>query len=64
MMADNPEVTVRKIDLAWEMTKLALGALSTTPTEWQNREKRILDSFRNIYPDISKTISGDVTKPS
>ena len=64
MMSDHPEVTVRKIDLAWEIAQLAVGSMGGQESQREHRKKLMLDAFRDIYPHISNTIDGDITKPS
>ena len=55
-MADDPQITIRKMDLAWEITdKLTKTRQFKDDAE---RTQVLLETFKEVYEDISKTVGG------
>lgn len=53
-MADDTNLTMRKIDVAWEMTKSAIAGFLVGNEEVSKR--RIKEVFKEMYDHLSETI--------
>ena len=54
-MADANDLTIRKMEMAWEMVKVKLAQNAGGDAE--TRQRNIIDSFSALYESLSQTVS-------